>query len=331
MPDKVKNTNHRLKILYLYRILFENTDEEHIISMPEIIAKLSEYGINAGRKGIYEDVNCLRTFGIDVILVKGSDSGYYIPSRTFELSELKVLADEVSSSKFLTEKKSRELIKKLETLTSVHSAKELQRQIYVADRGKTQNESTLVNVDILYKAISEKRKISFAYFDYDTKKRKKYRDGVRTCSPYALTFNNEQYYLVARYDKRPELLTNFRVDRMEQITLIDDKYIKAPEKFKIADYLKSTFSMFSGHTDTVKLRFESSLANSVIDRFGRDTTFLSDDDNDHFIIWTSVQTEQPQAFFAWLFMFGEQAEILEPHELRESYLKMLQTVANKYV
>ncbi len=329
MPDKVKNTNHRLKIMYLYKILFENTDEHHKITMPEIINKLSEYGIDAGRKGIYEDIDSLRTFGIDVILVKGDNFGYYLPKRPFELSELKVLADEVSSSKFLTEKKSRELIKKLETLTSVHSAKELQRQIYVADRGKTQNEATLSNVDILYKAISEKRKISFAYFDYDTKKRKVFRDGDRTCSPYALTFSNEQYYLVARYDKRPEILTNFRVDRMEQITLIDDKYIKPPEKFKIADYLKSTFSMFSGHTELVKLRFENSLVNSVIDRFGKNIT-IATDGSEHFTIWANVQTEQPRAFFSWLFLFGTQAEIVEPPELKQQYSAMLHEVADKY-
>ncbi|MBO6230088.1 MAG: WYL domain-containing protein [Ruminiclostridium sp.] len=329
MTDNGKSNIQRLKVMYLYKILFENTDENHKISMPEILSELEQYGITAGRKGIYEDIEALRTFGAEIIGTKGSNSGYYLVNRTFELSELKVLADEVSSSKFLTEKRSRELIKKLETLTNIHSAKQLQRQVYVVGRGKTQNEQTLSNVDILHRAIAEKRKISFAYFDYDTKKHKKYRSGKRTCSPYALTFSNEQYYLVARYDKRPDLLTNFRVDRMERIDITDEPFIKADPDFKISEYLKSTFSMFSGHSEPVRLCFENSLINAVIDRFGKDITILSDD-NEHFAIWTDVQTEQPAAFFSWLFLFGTQAEIVEPPELKQQYSAMLHKVADKY-
>ena len=162
--NKVKNSNHRLKILYLYKILFENTDEEHKLSMPEIISKLSHYGITAGRKGLYEDINALRAFGIDIIASRGDKPGYYINKRIFSLPELKLLADEISSSKFITEKKSQDLIRKLGVLTSNSSAKQIERQIFVANRRKTRNESIFVNVDILQKAINDKKKISFLYF-----------------------------------------------------------------------------------------------------------------------------------------------------------------------
>jgi len=328
MPDKIKNTNYKLKIIYVYKILYENTDEEHRITMPEIISMLRRYGIDAGRKGIYDDIEALKDFGVDIVSGRGGGSSYYIASREFQLPELKLLADEVSSSKFLTEKKSRELVKKLGKLCSKNDAKQMQRQIYVADRVKTTNERIYLNVDILNKAIGEKKKISFRYFDYDIRGNKKYREGTRECSPYGLTYSNEQYYLISRYDKRPDVLTNFRVDRMDSIKLSSDPYEPAPQDFNMSEYLKRTFSMFSGHTGEVKLRLDRSLVNAVIDRFGKNITMQASED-DKFTIWTSVNVEQPRPFFSWLFLLGDDAEILEPAELREQYIEMLEKVLQK--
>lgn len=324
MPDKIKNSNQRLKILYLHKIFLEKTDENHYITMPEIIEQLSLYGISAGRKAIYDDIEALRTFGLDIIALKGNVSGYYVASRDFELPELKLLADAVSSSRFLTEKKSDELLKKIESLSSVHEAKQIQRQVYVANRVKAMNERIYLNVDVIHRALAENKKISFSYFDYDLKKKKKYRDGVRTCSPYALTWDDERYYLIAYYDKR-QAISNFRIDRMEDVQIIDEKAKEKPENFVVADYMNSSFSMFSGASVDVKLRFDNQLINPVIDRFGKNITIVPDGDS-HFTVRVKVKAEQPQPFFGWLFQFGTMAEIVEPCELKEKYIEHLKKV-----
>lgn len=219
MSDKVKNTNQRLKILYLYKILLERTYEEHYITMPEIISQLELYGITAARKALYEDIEALKVFGLDIVSSRGVNAGYQVVNRDFELPELKLLADAVSSSRFLTEKKSAELLKKLEQLTSVYEAKQIQRQVFIADRVKAINERIYMNIDAIHRAIAERKKISFKYFDYDLNKKKCYRKGTRTCSPYALTWDDERYYLVAHYEKY-DSISNFRVDRMESVEVI---------------------------------------------------------------------------------------------------------------
>ena len=326
MSDKVKNVNQRLKILYLYKILLERTDEEHSISMPEIISQLELYGVTAARKALYEDIEALKVFGLDIVSERGVNAGYRVVSRDFELPELKLLADAVSSSRFLTEKKSSELLKKLEQLTSVYEAKQIQRQVFIADRVKAFNERIYLNVDAIHKAISERKKISFRYFDYDLRKRKKYREGIRTCSPYALTWDDERYYLVAHYEKY-DSISNFRVDRMENVEVLDEPARKYPDGFKLSDYLNSTFSMFSGEAEEVKLRFEKSLINAVVDRFGKNVT-AAPDGEEHFTVRVQIKTEQPEPFFGWLFQFGTKVEILEPCELKEKYKEHLKSVLN---
>lgn len=329
MDNKVKNANQRLKILYLYKILLERSDEEHSITMPEIISQLKLYGITAGRKALYEDIEALKTFGMDIVSERGHGAGYYVVNREFELPELKLLADAVSSSRFLTEKKSAELLKKLQQLTSVYEAKQIQRQVFVADRVKAFNERIYINVDTIHRAIAERKKIAFDYFDYDLKKQKKYRDGIRTCSPYAFAWDDERYYLVAYYEKY-DSVSNFRVDRMENVEILDDLAEKYPEGFKLSQYLNSTFSMFSGESEEVKLRFDKSLINPVIDRFGKNIIIAPDGEN-HFTVFVQIKTEHPEPFFGWLFQFGTKVQIVEPCELKSQYLNMLGDVieANK--
>ncbi len=324
MNDKTKNSNQRLKILYLYKILFEKTDEDHGLTMPKIISELDKYGISAARKALYEDIEALKVFDADILFESGKNAGYKLVSRKFELPELKLLADAVSSSRFLTEKKSTELIKKLETLTSVHQGKQIERQIYVSNRVKAFNEHIYVNVDTISRAISEHRKIAFKYFDYDVKKNKKYRDGIRICSPYALAWEDERYYLIGFYEKYNSI-SNFRVDRMEKPEVLEERCEKLPKDFDLTKYLSSTFSMFSGKSESVKLNFHSSLANAVIDRFGKDITFYPDDE-EHFNITVQIKTENPEPFFSWLFQFGTKVHIVSPEDLREKYRKMLSKV-----
>lgn len=326
MSDNVKNANQRLKILYLYKILLEMTDEEHYITMPEIIKQLERYGISAGRKALYEDIEALKAFGLDIVSLKGRVSGYYVAGRDFELPELKLLADAVCSSRFLTEKKSNELLKKIENLSSVHEAKQIHRQVYVANRVKSMNERIYINVDVIHRAIAEGKQVAFKYFDYNIEKKKKYRDGLRVCSPYAMTWDDERYYLIAHYEKYNGI-SNFRVDRMESIEILDAPIVPKPKNFNIAEYMNSTFSMFSGELQEVKLRFKNDLVNIVFDRFGKDI-FIAPDGEEHFVVRVNVRAEQP--FLAWLFMFGTNAEILAPQGLRERYKEQLSAVFEKY-
>lgn len=328
MSDNVKNPNQRLKILYLCKILMQYSDEEHAITMPEIIKRLGEYGISAGRKALYEDIEALRTYGVNILPCgRGANAGYKTVSREFELPELKLLADAVSSSRFLTEKKSSELIKKLETLASVYEAKQINRQVFISDRVKAGNERIYYNVDAIHRAIAEQKQISFRYFDYDLNKNKKYREGTRTCSPYALTWDHERYYLVAFYEKY-DSISNFRVDRMENVTVTEENAVPYPADFELSEYLNATFSMFSGEEEEVKLRFDRSLINAVIDRFGKDITVCADGD-EHFTVHVQIKTEQPEPFFGWLFQFGRKVRIISPESLRERYIKMLNDVTEE--
>lgn len=325
MSDNAKNSNQRLKILYLHKILLEYTDEEHGLTMPQIILKLEQYGISAARKALYEDIEALKTFGADIVFESGKSAGYKIVSRDFELPELKLLADAVSSSRFLTERKSKELIKKLETLTSLHQGKQIERQLYVSNRVKAFNELIYLNVDAINRAISEHKKIAFKYFDYDINKNKRYRDGIRICSPFALTWEDERYYLVAHYEKYNSI-SNFRVDRMERVEVLEEKGESLPEGFNLTEYLNSTFSMFSGKSESVKLKFHSSLVNAVIDRFGKDITLFPAEDDKHFNVSVQVKTENPMPFFSWLFQFGTKVQIVSPTVLRDKYKAMLNEV-----
>ena len=321
MNENPKGSNQRLKILYLYKILLEYTDDEHSLTMPQLIENLEQYGIAAARKALYEDIEALKAFGADIIYEKGKAGGYKIVSRNFELPELKLLADAVSSSRFLTEKKSKELIKKLETLTSIHFGKQIERQLFVCNRVKSFNELIYLNVDAINRAISEHRQISFIYFDYDVKKQKKYRDGIRICSPYALAWADERYYLVAYYEKYNRV-ANFRVDRMERVDVLEKNGKKMSDNFNLIDYLNSAFSMFSGASEPIKLKFDNSLVNPVIDRFGKNVAIYSR----HFTVIVQVNTEQPEPFFGWLFQFGTKAQIVSPAHLNEKYRNMLNEV-----
>ncbi|HVJ50623.1 WYL domain-containing protein [Desulfitobacterium sp.] len=269
-----KSSNQKLKLLYLYKILNKRTDENHTMTVQQMIAELAALGIKAERKTIYDDLEALRLFGVDLVCRKSKTHDYYVNGKTFELPELKLLVDAVASAKFITEKKSGELIKKIETLASEYEAKDLRRQVLISGRAKTENEKIYYNVDVLHRAIADEKQISFRYFDIGVDKKKHYRDGHRTASPYALSWENEKYYLIAFYEKY-DGISHFRVERMEDITILESVILSHPEGFSLREYSKRVFSMFGGEEHEITLRFDNSLVGVVYDKFGQDVAIKS--------------------------------------------------------
>lgn len=314
-----KQSLQKLKLLYIYKLLNEKSDEQNPISTKEIISFLAEMGISAERKSVYDDLENLRNFGADII--SAGKSGYYIGSRTFELAELKLLVDCVQANRFITEKKSAQLIKKLESLTSRNLALSLQRQVYIANRVKGLNEKIYYNIDTLHDAINQKKQIAFQYFTYTPDKQKIFkRNGEEyTASPYALTVSEENYYLISYYAQRSKI-TNFRVDRMENIRILEENAFPLPADFNIGEYAKKQFNMFTGEQKTVTLLCDNRLINPVIDKFGDKISAVPYDEN-HFTLKVNVHISP--TFFSWVFMFAGEMKILAPSDVLEAFQKTL--------
>lgn len=282
-----KSPNQKLKLLYLMKILLEQTDENHRITMTEIIENLASYNISAERKSLYNDIESLRLYGLDIIgIQEGRTYFYYVGSRRFELAELKLLVDSVQSAKFITAKKSSELIKKLEGLASRYEASKLHRQVFVAGRVKTMNESIYYNVDRIQTAIGENSKITFQYFQWNVEKKMELRhDGaVYKVSPWALSWNDGNYYLIA-YDGEKGIIKHFRVDKMLHIELNGEKREgeQVFQSFDMAAYARKMFGMYGGKEERVRLECENSFAGVIIDRFGKDVTLNRLDDTHFFV------------------------------------------------
>lgn len=306
-----KSTNQKLKILYLMRMLEERTDDAHVLTLAEIQESLASLGISAERKSLYDDMEALRTFGIPVERRGGKDGGYYIAERTFQLPELKLLVDAVQSSKFITKKKSTELIAKIASFTSTYEARQLDRQVFVTGRVKTDNEQVYYNVDNLHRAISSNRAVTFQYFEWNTDKEKILRHGgaLYTVSPFALTWDNENYYLVA-YDHMKKMIHHYRVDKMLRITVTDTprEGKELFDDFDMALYSREVFGMFGGRQEIVTLDCDNSLIGVVIDRFGEDLTIIKKQNS--FEIHQRVMVSSQ--FYSWVFGFGGKMRILSP-------------------
>lgn len=326
-----RSFNQKLKPFYVMNYLLENTDEEHTVSVNQIIAHLEAQGISAERKSIYSDIEALQVLGVDIERVdSGNYVGYYVASRTFELPELKLLVDSVQSSKFITHKKTASLIKKIEKLASIHEAQLLNRQVFVKNRIKTMNESIYYNVDEIHNGISKNKRIQFLYFEETVSGERNYRHGgaYYLVSPFALTWDDENYYMVA-YDSDARMMKHYRVDKMEKISVTDETRdgLEAYNALDMAVYAKKTFGMFTGHEVNVAMRFDNHLVGAVRDRLGRDV-FIVADGPDHFTVRADVVVS-PQ-FFAWVCGFGAQAVITGPSEVVEQMKKHVDAIAAQY-
>ena len=296
-----KGTNNKFKLYRLAQIMLEKTDDEHYITMPEILSALKEYDITADRKTIYADLKDLEQFGIEI---EGEPVGnkyhYHVISRSFELPELKLLVDAIQSSKFITARKTNSLIKKLETLVSKYDAAKLQRQVYVSGRIKTMNESIYYTVDAIHNAISENKKIQFQYYQWNVKKEMELRHGgaYYHISPWGLSWDDENYYMIG-YDSEADLIKHFRVDKMLHIQMMDEKR-EGKEHFKkldMADYAKKSFGMFGGKEQNVKLKVANYLVGVMIDRFGKQVS-MRKMPNGKIQVRTDIMVSNP--FFGWL-------------------------------
>ena len=332
-----RSSRQKQKLLYLQKIMLEKTDENHGLTIKEIIELLAGYDIKAERKTLYEDLEILQTYGLDICKTRSSTVKYYVGSRDFELPELKLLVDAIQSSKFITHKKSLSLISKLEGLVSHNEGEQLQRQVYVTNRVKTVNEKIYYNVDYIYNAISQNRQINFKYFKWDVDfggERKivkvERKDGkIYTVSPWALCWDDENYYLVA-YDAEAEMIKHYRVDKMEYIELTDKERDggKKFENFDIAKYTKGVFSMFGGEETDVYLSVRNELIGVIVDRFGSNIFIRQESENTFQVSIKAVLSPQ---FYAWLFGLGNRVKIISPQNAIDEYRTRVEAVKSQYL
>jgi predicted DNA-binding transcriptional regulator YafY len=322
-----KSEHQKLKLLYLRDFLLRETDEEHPASMKRIIAWLADNDIPAERKSIYSDIAALRDYGMDIVQEGG---GYYVGSRDFELPELKLLVDSVQSSKFITQKKTGSLIKKIESLASVYDARQLNRQVYVLNRIKSMNESIYYIVDEIHNGITRDRRIRFRYFEYDTSGERVFRHGgaFYEISPCALTWDDENYYMLG-YDSKAGMIKHYRVDKMADISTTDQPR-EGKEIFEAADlavYSQKVFGMFSGEERSVRLRVSDELAGVIIDRFGREVMMIPDGEG-YFTVQADVIVS-PQ-FFGWVCSFGQKMLITAPEDVVSRMREHVKSVGELY-
>jgi len=324
----LKQSNQKLKLMYLAKILMENTDEEHTMTVPQMIDELGKLGISAERKSIYDDLQYLEVYGLDICQRKSRTTDYYIGSRDFELPELKLLVDSVQASKFITRKKSMELISKLEKLTSREYAKKLHRQVFVSNRVKTYNEQIYYNIDKIHDAIAANREISFKYFSVDINKEKVYRKegNLYVESPVALTWDDENYYLIT-YKPKYKNYTHYRVDKMENICITDNERQLPDEEFDLSAYSKKVFQMFGGEETLVKLRFTNDLVGVVYDKFGMDIPIVRSGEE---YFECTLKVAASKNFLSWVVSFGDKVKIVSPQNVADELLNLIESIKNIY-
>lgn len=333
-----KNENQKLKLYYLYRIMLEQTDEEHGLSMQDILTELAERGITCERKSIYRDFKVLtENMGLEIIGEQvGSNYYYHVGQKQFELAELKLLVDSVQASKFITEKKSDSLIKKITKLASVYEAEELGRQVHVQGRIKTMNESIYYNVDEIHNAINQNSSIKFKYMQWSTDKKlvpRKTEDDseikIYEVSPWALTWDDENYYLIA-FDHNEKKIKHYRVDKMDKISITGEKR-EGRNEFRDFDpgvYAKKNFGMFSGETKRVEIEFPENMVGVFIDRFGKDIMIKKAERKGYYK--TFVEVAVSKQFFGWIFALGPEVKINGPEEVVKSIKKEIKDTLKNY-
>ena len=320
----MRGKNQKLKLLYLAKIMQEQTDDTHALTMPQIIAELAKYDIEAQRKSVYDDLDALDFFGIEIIREQeGFRTYYHCGNRDFEIAELKILVDAIQSSKFISEKKTKELIKKLEKNVSTYDSQMLDREVKVAGRVKNMNESIYYVVDAIHTAIGENKAIQFKYFSWNVKGEEEFRrDGAfYNVSPWALHFDDERYYLIG-YDHDKKEMRHFRVDKMRDVSVVDKKR-KGKTEFSKQDrakYNEQYFRMYGGDFETVTLKCKNEMANVIIDQFGKDVRLLPVDD-EYFTVRVNVAVSSQ--FLSWVIALEGNVVIAEPESVKDEIKRLV--------
>lgn len=327
-----KSENQKLKLLYIMEKLINDTDENHGITTQEIIEYLNLYDINAERKSIYDDIDSLKKYGMDIIQEKSGRQVYYkLVSRDFELPELKILVDLVQVARFLTPNKTSELIKKLEKLTSRYEASQLQRQVHIFNRVKNPNEKIYILVDTLHEAIKKNAQISFQYGVWNMKKQLVPKHGGRIyrVSPFALTWDDDNYYLIG-YHEDEKKIKHFRVDKMLGLSILNEKRHGENlfQKFDLPSYSNKTFGMFGGKEERVKLKVKNSLVGVILDRFGTDVMIMPDKNGECFMV--NVDVAVSRQFMGWVIGLGKDIQIVEPEWLCMEMKSFLGEISDLY-
>ncbi len=327
-----KSRNQKLKLIYLVDKLARDTDENHGITMPEIIDYLATLDIKAERKSVYDDMETLQNYGYDIIMERHDRKAYYkLVSRDFELAELKLLVDVVQSSKFITANKTNVLIKKLEALASSHQAGELQRQVHIINRVKNPNEKIYLTVDTLHEAIHRQVQVEFQYAAWNLNKElePRHEGKIYHVSPWALTWDDENYYLIG-YHEDDKKIKHFRVDKLLKLNITNEprqgkEYF---DKFDLAAYSKKTFGMYGGQEQSVKLKVHNSLVGVMIDRFGTDIMIIPQKDEEYFVL--NVDVAISDQFIGWLVGLGTMVEVVSPSQVRRKVREDLLRIVSKY-
>ena len=324
----------KVKLLYIIKIMTELTDEEHPLSATEICEKLASYDITAERKAIYDDIECLISFGYDIIQTRVPKNGYFLASRDFELPEVFLLGDAVRTAKFISEKKTRELTSKLDKLLSSHQSKRNISAIYIDSSNKTRNEELFYNIDRINTAIEQGKKIKFTYSKRVLHQGRQIvtESKTRVVSPYAMTWQFDYYYLIGNYEKYDNLM-NLRIDRIHSVKVLDEPIRHFGEvsdyrdTFDVADYTKKLFGMFGGNMQEVKLRCSNKILEQVTDRFG-DGIFITNVTETTFDF--TAKAAVSDALVTWIMNYADAIEVITPIELRNKVKDRAEKILQVY-
>ncbi len=325
----------RAKLLLLLDYFKKYTDEQNPKKMNDILEFLKNNGIEAERKAIYSDINLLRDIGHDIVKTSDGGAAYFLGDREMELAEAEICASAVSAAKFITQKKSAQLIHKLGSLFSASQSKMFNERLELARTLKTKNEEIYYNIDRIVRALGSGKKISFYYFEYMPDKTLRLRREGRKyiSSPYSLMWFEDAYYLVCNIDKYDNL-SHFRVDRMTKVDVLEDtvRSINEVSEYKnyidFDEYHRSVFSMFGGRLQSVRIRFRDELATAVFDRFGLDVS-VSEIKDGWFTV--SVNVRVSPGFVSWLTIFADKAEVIAPGELRNEIKQLITSLGSVYL
>lgn len=325
----------KLKTLLVFKYIDEFSDEAHPLSTSQLIEMLANDGIKCERKSIYADVKTLKEIGYDIVSIKSpTNGGFFMASRKFEIPEVRLLIDAVTSAGFITPKKTQGLVEKLESLVSKNQANSIVTQVYIDPNTKCDNEEIYYIIDALHTAIKEKKKVKFFYKrrNIDVENRKNYTEKTFTVSPYALIWKEDHYYLLCNNQKYDNIM-NLRVDRIRKVQTLDEpvrpmnEVSEYKEVFDVADYSSKMFNMFSGASDKVRIMCDLELREQIMDRFGAKVPLLAYDST-HFE--TTVEVAVSDGLVSWLMSFGNKAKVLEPQYLADAVKERAQQIAKLY-